>query len=288
MRSLHFLIKLFVVTLLVTGAVLVTLFPVPDLFRQFEELKVNVPYRTEVRQIGGGVLAFCFLLAFLPLWRGSRKGKTISFQGTHGDVTIELEPVESTMERVVGKLPEVKNCAIRLKPNKERTGVQAFATAVLLKDANADARQITARVNSYILAHTRKILGIQDVTVNLKVNRFVVNMKTVRPEPLMLEGPQDDGLEPQPTMQSPVAAAAAVAAASQPPAAPAPNPVAQEHLSSAARAMEAFEEPETGHDGDVDESDEFDVYEEEDALPEAVVEDDDENGDDVSNRPTYG
>lgn len=187
MRTIHGLLKLVFTAALIAGGVVLYLHPISDLYALAVR---HFPDSDLLRQILGAAAAVWALLVFLPLPKKRLRGKEISFQGTHGEVSIELEPVQSTLQRVLAKMPEVKSVSIQLKPQERPGRVSVLATAVLLKDADGDARQITARVNSYIQLHTSKILGLEDVDVKLKVKRFVMNMKTVKPEPLLLQAPQ--------------------------------------------------------------------------------------------------
>lgn len=206
MRLAHGLIKVAVAALLVTGGVLLFLVPVSELY-EFFITEIPYPENDDLyRQIGAVTLAVMGVLAFLPLVPGRRKDREVSFHGTHGEVTIELQHIEDTLEAVVAKLPDVKTISISLKPQETPGQVKVFAVAVLRKDADTDARLITARVNSFIRTHTQKILGLQDVLVKLKVKRFLMRMRTVKPEPLLLEAPESP-VEPyaQPVAPSPQA-----------------------------------------------------------------------------------
>jgi len=189
MRLAHCLIKLLVAAVLVGGGILLFLVPVSELYTFFVTEIPPVENNDLYRQIGGVALAVLTLLAFLPIVPKRRKGREVSFHGTHGEVTIELQHVEDTLEAVVAKLPDVKTISIALKPQETPGQVMVLAVAVLRKDADTDARLITARVNSFIRTHTQKILGLQDVRVKLKVKRFLMRMRTVKPEPLLLEAP---------------------------------------------------------------------------------------------------
>jgi hypothetical protein len=165
----------------------------------------NLPYR----QILGGALVVLGLIMFLSVFiRGpkNRRRRSISFAGMHGEVTIELEHVEGVVENVAKKLPEVRAISIRLEPTESRQRVLVQAEAVLMKDADAEARQVTDRVQDYIKQHTRKILGVQEVDVRLTVRKFLLNMRTVKPLPLLLEGPKETAVVP---IQVPVSDAAA-------------------------------------------------------------------------------
>ena len=222
---LRFLVKLFIGAVLIAAGVLVALYPLRDLFDILLETLAKISY-TEyhalARRIGGGALALGALMwIFLHRW----PSKSVTFRGSHGDVTIDLDPVEATLGRVVEKLDEVRSVRIRVIP-KGKTGVQVLATAVLFKEGDGDARQVTARVNSFLQAHTRKILGLQDVDVKLKITRFVINMKTVKREPLLLESPEGAGVTPAERLRPTIQAAAATVAAVQArhPAPPEPEP----------------------------------------------------------------
>lgn len=155
-------------------------------YEQFLEL---FPEDVPVREIVGGAIAAVGLIIMLSMIFGRKKVRSISFTGMHGPVTIELEHVESTLERVAMKLPEVRRATVKLEPTDSPGRACVVANVELLKNADDEARMITARVQHYIQVHTKRILGLNDVDVRLIVKRFVMNMKTVKPEPLLLEGP---------------------------------------------------------------------------------------------------
>ncbi len=165
-----------------------------EIDRIWKDFIADLPEGWPYREVLGGIIAFIGLLVFFSLFvRGRRRlRRTISFTGMHGDVTIELEHVESVLVRVARKLPEVKDISIRLEPTDARSRVLVLAECVLMKDAEAEARQVTDRVQEYITIHTRKILGVQEVDVRLKVRKFLLNMRSVKPMPLLLEGPRPE------------------------------------------------------------------------------------------------
>jgi hypothetical protein len=178
---------------LITLGILLVAYEKKDIYDMFDQVYQQflgrVPEGIPYRQLFGAFIALVGIGFFVTLFSGRRKPRTVSFAGTHGDVTISLEPVEATLERVATKLPEVRNIDVQLRQMEGQGRVKVNADAVLVKNADDDARLITARVNNYLQVHTRKILGLQDVEVALTVRRFVMNMKSVKPEPLMLEGP---------------------------------------------------------------------------------------------------
>ncbi len=159
----------------------------------WNDLKSYLPEGLPYRQILGGIFIALGLIVALSFIMGGKKRrkKSITFAGAHGDVTIELESIEGVIEKVAYKLPEVKAISVRLEPTDARSRVMVLAETALMKDADADARMVTDRVQEYIKEHTRKILGVQDVDVRLTVKKFLLNMRSVKPMPLLLEGPKE-------------------------------------------------------------------------------------------------
>lgn len=145
--------------------------------------------RLWVRPIIGGTVAFVGLILFISVLWGRKKVRSISFTGMHGPVTIELAHVESMLEKVASKLPEVRKASIKLGPTDSPGRASVIADVELLKNADEDARMVTARVQHYIQIHTKRILGLNDVNVRLNVKKFVMKMRTLKLEPLLLEGP---------------------------------------------------------------------------------------------------
>lgn len=199
LRFLHILVKLVTAAGLITICALIGLYGKEQVFeysvQYWDQFLASVgasdenpgPYREILMTICGvGVLGL--LLPLLP----ARQKKAISFSGSNGQVTIELESIEPTLERVALKLPEVKSIAVVLEPpgRKKSGNVQVEATAVLEKTATEDARAVTMRVENYLLLHTQRFLGIQNVQVNLRVKRFRMSMKTLKSDTLLLEAPK--------------------------------------------------------------------------------------------------
>ena len=188
-RSIHGFVKMLVTAGVIAVGALLYFFPTSELYSLYTQYVPALEDRMVYRQIGGITFAVLALLAWIPRFKKRKKEREISFMGTHGEVSIALDPVEATLVRVVSKLPEVQNISITIKTLEDPGSVLVLATVVLRKDGDSDVRLLTARVQSYIQAHTKKILGMQDVNVKLKVKHMRMNMKTVRPEPLLLEAP---------------------------------------------------------------------------------------------------
>lgn len=188
MRRLHILVRLALMSLLIATGVLVFMYSTSELYDLYQENLPEFVSGEQPRQIAAGVFVASILISFAPLWPKRKRDPDISFTSTHSDVTIELDHAEKTLERVASRLPEVKRISLKLKPSEESGRIRVIANSVLKKDAEGDARLITARVGSYLKTHARKILGQDDVEVKLKV-RWAINMRSIKPEPLQLEGP---------------------------------------------------------------------------------------------------
>lgn len=175
------------------------------LYQQFLEEAPEIPvdYITYRQVIGGGIALIGLILAWLVIVP-KRRPRSVTFTGTHGEVTIELEPVEATLERIAMKLPEVKNISIQLKPLEGNGRIQVNAIAILSKNADDDARMVTARIHNFLQIHTRKIVGLQEVDAKLTVKKFNMNMKTVKPEPLLLDAPDEPVAALQQSAHTPV------------------------------------------------------------------------------------
>ncbi len=197
LRVLHFITKL-------AAAAALMAFMVALGFQSFTELvKIIIGYYEQIRVpiqekvlyfplkeilVALGVIGVLALILPLP---PKRHKKAFTFAGSHGDVIIELENIEPTLEKVLMKMPEVKNISIKLEPSRKKDEFPALvnATAILEKKADDDARSITARVEHHLKIHADRFLGTNNCRVLLRVVRWRMSMKTVKPEPLLLEAP---------------------------------------------------------------------------------------------------
>lgn len=208
MRFLNWFCRFVLFAGLVAIAALTIMYGRNEIFDQittwYETTKsaLRVPPDLPFRYVIGGVSGVLAAGLFITLIPRGRKDREVTFSGTHGEVSISLEPVEATLNRVVQKLPDVKTIDLKIKPMEDQGKVRVQGTAVLYKDADSDARMITARVCNFISMHTRKIIGVSDIEPKLKVKRWVFRMKTVKPEPLLLEGPEAEEYAQEPPQRS--------------------------------------------------------------------------------------
>lgn len=125
------------------------------------------------------------LAGLIGLWpgRGAYRHNVITFPGVHGDVTIELDSVESTLTRMVSKMPEVKKIRIRVVPADDRRRVRVKADVLVYKGASpSSAREIANRITDYLTDTAVNMLGVEDVTtVDLNVRGIVMDAKPVPP-----------------------------------------------------------------------------------------------------------
>lgn len=198
MKVIYGFFKLLLAIAMMTFGVLMVFFQFEEVYGvvddYYEQLLEQAPDWLAVRPSVAVIIAFVGLLVLISMFPARKKKRTISFAGMHGEVTIELDDVETTLERVATKLPEVRSAAIRLEPTDSPGRVRVIAKVVLLKNADDEARMVTARVQHYLQIHTRRILGLSEVDVQLNVKKFQMNMKTVKPEPLLLEGPAAEAM----------------------------------------------------------------------------------------------
>lgn len=196
MRYFIGLIRLLVYLVLLVLGVLLVLFEKKIIYREFDkyyqQFLEQAPPFDYYREVFGGVLAVLGILFFLYQWIAwirRRRERSISFVGTQGEVTIDLEPVESTLEKVALRLPEVQHIRILMKPLKGTPEVLVDAVAILKKDPEDDARMVTARVQNFLKIHASKITGLQDIEAKLRVKRWRMSVKSLKPEPLLLQAP---------------------------------------------------------------------------------------------------
>ncbi len=179
------------------------------------------------------------LLALLPLAKPGRKS-TISFPGTHGEVTIQLDSVEETLSRVVSKMPEVKKISVRVTPSEDNHRAQVTADVLMYKGAGSPgAREIANRISDYLADTAVNVLGVEDVTtVNLNVRGIIVggaepSIARTKTEPAKEPAPAAEPVEasrgfdePRRTAKSDLLLGASTA--TETPARPAPSPELEE------------------------------------------------------------
>ncbi len=199
MSFLRGIIRMSVAAVLLAAGAFVAMYEKQFLIDKFDEYYTlfleQAPPFEYYREAAGGILAFLGLLIVLFQFFGTmarRKARMIVFEGSQGQVSMDLEPVEATLDKVGVRLPEVQHIRIRMKPLKGTGKVLVEADAILKKDPDDDARMIFARVQNFLKVQARKITGLQDVETRLRVKKWRMSVKSFKPEPLMLEAPGDE------------------------------------------------------------------------------------------------
>lgn len=141
-----------------------------------------------IRVLGGLLLACVGLLGLMPALKSRKdRSRQISFAGAHGDVFIQLDSVENTITRVIGKMPEVNRISVQVVPSDEGRKVLIMADVILNNLANIGAREAASRVSNQIMYAATHILGVDEVTgINLRVRRIAVDLKALKATPAAL------------------------------------------------------------------------------------------------------
>ena len=124
----------------------------------------TVPSEALLR-IGLGMLLIAVgVLGIIPLRKDGPKN-TISFPGPHGDVTMNLDSVEATLNRVVGKMPEVKKIAVRVRPTEDSRKATVRADVWIHRGNEPESvSDIRRRIFTYLQDAAVSILGVEEVT----------------------------------------------------------------------------------------------------------------------------
>ncbi len=199
MKVVHLILLKLLSLAALAGGVLVAVTPVSVLY---DSSAMRALDSTWIRIAIGLGVAVIGLLGLIPCRRRNKR-KTISFPGTQGDVIIQLDSVEATLNRVIGRLPEVKKVAVRAVPSEDGRSVQITAEVLLYKRTGAGARETANRVSEAIAEAAENLLGVEEVTsVDLNVRGIVVDSSSQAaafPEP-DLPGPavsESEVMEPE-------------------------------------------------------------------------------------------
>ena len=200
MRTIQIIIvKLVSLLAIVAGAGIVALRLNETLLERFLNFFIEGRVWLDLGPFAGVLVLLLGLLALMPLSKPRRK-RTISFPGHHGEVTIQLDSVESTLSRVVGKMPEVKKIWVKVIPSEDNHRAQVAAEVMMYKGAQAaGAREIANRICDYLADTAVNILGVEDVTtVNLTVRGIILDI----PKPKTAPAPEPEPLaEPAPPLE---------------------------------------------------------------------------------------
>ena len=127
----------------------------------------------------GSIVAIVFgIYGFAPRSTKLRKPKKISYTGPHGEVQIQLDTVEQSLNHVLMRMPEIKRINVKVDPQDGGRRALIRAEVVLYQRPGQNARALASLVTDYIAETASKLLGIEDLaTIELKVTGIVVNSK---------------------------------------------------------------------------------------------------------------
>ncbi len=153
-----------------------------DLSTAYTLLASRVPDNTALRWSLGVALIIAGLVGLIPWPRRARDSRKIAFKGAHGNVSIQLDSVEQTLNRAARKISEAKRINARITPSDNARNVHIQADVTLRKPANVSARDVEARVSAFIVDQTKRILGEETaVTADLNIIDIVIEDSIVPP-----------------------------------------------------------------------------------------------------------
>lgn len=117
----------------------------------------------------GIVVAALGLFTVIPFDLFRRKGRSISFAGPTGTVSIQIDSFEVSLRKTIAKLPMVKRVNVHVTPkdNDRKVGVKADVS--LKKPAETSTRETAERLREFIDKVSRQILGADEV-ISVDVN----------------------------------------------------------------------------------------------------------------------
>ncbi|HOF39173.1 MAG TPA: hypothetical protein PLD73_03800 [Candidatus Hydrogenedentes bacterium] len=170
--------RLLCVGLLLAGATAFYL----DLSTAYALLTSRLPDNTALRWALGVALIIAGLIGLIPWPKRARDSRKIAFKGAHGNVSIQLDSVEQTLNRAARKISEAKRINARITPSDNARNVHIQADVTLRKPANVSARDVEARVSAFIVDQTKRILGEETaVTADLNIVDIVIEDSVAPP-----------------------------------------------------------------------------------------------------------
>lgn len=122
-----------------------------------------------VRNAVGAVLTLIGLITLLPAIQKRKKSKALQFTGSHGKVTIQLDPIEATLNKHMKTYSEVKDINLRLEATDKGKKVRIFADATMFRGLSSGAHDSANRLSDQIHTSAVNILGKEEVT-NIDLN----------------------------------------------------------------------------------------------------------------------
>jgi hypothetical protein len=127
---------------------------------------------------GGSVAAIVLgIYGFFPQFAKYRRKKKIAYEGPHGEVQIQLDSVEQSLNHVLARMPEIKRINLRVDPLDGGRRALIRADVVLNQQPGQNARAIAALVSDYIAETSTKLLGLEELA-KIDLNVVGINVNT--------------------------------------------------------------------------------------------------------------
>ena len=191
--------------------------------------------------ISGLLMILLGLYGFVPRLPGRRDSFT--YQGAAGEVTMQLEAVERSLQRVIAKMSEVKKVRVRLTPDAGGTVVEVRVQAILVKPEGLSARATTERVHRFIEHTAKDLLGLEELAPIALSAGFAVNAQASE-RSLRQQVEREERAVPAPAAEAvETAPAEAVPVEEITPPEPTPAAEVEETVYEAAEEIQVEEEP---------------------------------------------
>ena len=183
MRIVHIVVfKLLSLVVLAAGVLLVAMYFQAPLY---EQVTAFIGERwAQLAPVAGALLFILGLLGLLPLSRKKRPN-TISFPGEYGEVTIHLDSIEATLNRIVSKMPEVKKISVRLIPSEDSRRAEVTGSLWIYKGSEAaGVSEIVGKVQKHLRDTAINILGVEEIVMGkLDIPGIIVSVTPAKPAP---------------------------------------------------------------------------------------------------------
>ncbi|MBI2424468.1 MAG: hypothetical protein HYV27_16680 [Candidatus Hydrogenedentes bacterium] len=118
------------------------------------------------------------LYGFLPRLPKGTKNRKVQFNGSHGEVEIQLESVQATLNTVLARMPEVRKIQVKVTPTKDKRRAVIHADVVLEHQSDKSARETASLVTDYIAETATTVLGLEELAdIKLNIQGIHVNPK---------------------------------------------------------------------------------------------------------------
>ncbi|MBI2436020.1 MAG: hypothetical protein HYV26_24450 [Candidatus Hydrogenedentes bacterium] len=108
----------------------------------------------------GAVLTILGGYGLFPQLR-DRSKRTITYQGDHGQINIQVDKAEATLRKVVCAMPEVRSVRVRVIPDKDQRGAVIKADVIVNNQDEVPARRTFEMITELIEETATDVLGLE-------------------------------------------------------------------------------------------------------------------------------